>query len=245
MENVTPPSDPQNITFGKFVNTFVNGTLPSDLQNIAFGVVIATMENVTPPCGPQNITFGKFVNTFVNVTLPSGLKSLMYLDDNLRVLPEILGAMSTCGDVANPVMTVIAMGWNWAFHLAQAVREHVCSIANPGSDRIRDREPVPALSPSKSSILLYADNANHLSLSRRVCNNSRARLSEELNKLNLTTHEIEEANCRGVTLGVVFDGQIGLVRATPERDANLTSVCWLWNPAHLCILTTCEESPDI
>ncbi len=115
--------------------------------------------------------------------------SQLYLDDELLVPSELLHALSTCGDTANPVLTVMAMGWNWAFHLSQAVHECICAKANPASDRVKDRQPVPALSSFKSPILLYADNANHLSLSCNECNNSRARLSDELNKLNLKTRD--------------------------------------------------------
>ena len=121
----------------------------------------------------------------------------------------------------NPEMVVLPMGCSWAFHLSQLAHDQIAMGAIPETGRIVDRSPPPPLSIHHSSLLLYADNANHISLAAATSNESRIRLSEALNRLQLSTHETEEATTRGRTLGVSFDGELGVLAATPERDSNL------------------------
>ena len=144
----------------------------------------------------------------------------VYISDGLEIPDEIAALRGTPGSV-HPALVVLPMGWSWSFHLAQCVHEHLASVALPKADRLVDRRPVPDLATGRSCLMLCADNGNHLALNQRVCEASRAKLTKVLNEHNLATHETVHATSRATTLGVHFDGQIDLVRATPERDAQL------------------------
>ena len=97
-----------------------------------------------------------------------------------RKVPEEIQNLSREKKFANPAMSVLSMGWAWAFFLAQRVHETACSEALPEADLLVDRRPAPKLSPFRSCVMLYADNANHLSLSKHTSDRSRLRLKEVL-----------------------------------------------------------------
>ena len=144
----------------------------------------------------------------------------VYLFDGEEI-PDEIAALRGDLDTIHPALDVLPMGWSWSFHLAQCVHEHLASVALPEADRLVDRRPVPDLAAGRSCLMLYADNGNHLGLSQRICEASRVKLAKVLNDHNLKTHETVHATSQATTLGVAFDGHIGLVRTTPERDAQL------------------------
>ncbi len=122
---------------------------------------------------------------------------------------------------AHPCMSALSMGWSWAFHLAQCVHEEVGRRSVPEAEHLADRKPAPEMRHDRSCLMLYADNGNHLSLSGKVCEASRRKLAGALETLNLKTHETVAATTEATTLGVKFDGFIGNISATPERDSRL------------------------
>ncbi len=148
-----------------------------------------------------------------------GLLAELYIQDGLEVPLGIQRWQGFAG--VHPQMVVLPMGFSWSFHLAQCAHEHACEHAVPDSTRLVDKSPAPPLSSEHSRIMLYADNANHLALRAAVAEDSRIRLSQALNEVNLSTHEIEGPSPFGTSLGIRFDGNIGLVAATPERDSLL------------------------
>ena len=92
---------------------------------------------------------------------------------------------------------------------------------SPEAEYLLDKRPCPPLSQSRPVVMLYADNGNHPALDRHVCDSSRQSLAQALNNKNLATHETVTAVSSSETLGVKFDGYVGLVGATPERDRRL------------------------
>ena len=69
--------------------------------------------------------------------------------------------------------------------------------------------------------MLYADNANHLSMSAAERNRRREQLSYALNARGLETHEIVEASELAESLGAEIDGVAGDIRPTKARLARL------------------------
>lgn len=135
-------------------------------------------------------------------------------------LPEIL---KPCFEMEYlvPALAVLPMGFSWAFHLAHKAHEHLAGLTLEKSASMLDKKPVSRLLPSVSTLMIYADNANHLALSPDVCNISRLKLSAAVNACGLATHKIVGATRSGQTLGAFFDGFLGIVSPTAERSARL------------------------
>jgi len=144
----------------------------------------------------------------------------LYEADGLPVPAEIQRWRETTR-FAHPCMSALSMGWSWAFHLAQCVHEEVGRRSVPEAEHLVDRKPAPEMRHDRACLMLYADNGNHLSLSGKVCEASRRKLAGALEILNLKTHETVAATTEATTLGVKFDGFIGNITATPERDSRL------------------------
>ena len=70
------------------------------------------------------------------------------------------------------------MGLSWAFHLAHEAHKCLARRTVPGAALIEDRRPAPkmGLGSMVSSMLIYADNANH-------CGVSRAQVGKEQEKM--------------------------------------------------------------
>ncbi len=113
------------------------------------------------------------------------------------------------------------MGFSHAFDLAHSAHEHILSQSVPDARLLQDRAPAPKILPDKPAVLIYADNAGHLSSCKATTDSSRERLSAALNSRGLSTHEVEDGVVRGELLGVRFDGFIGTISSTPERDSLL------------------------
>ena len=113
------------------------------------------------------------------------------------------------------------MGFSWAFHLAHAAHEYLAKVALPDAPLIRDRRAVPDLLPSRPCLLIYADNADHLGLSAVQATSSRKALSKIVNSHGLRTHDIVDGTRFGTSIGISFDGNLGVVKTSPERDAVL------------------------
>lgn len=61
-----------------------------------------------------------------------------------------------------PHLSVLPMGFSWAFHLAHQAHWTLALRMLPGVRLVEDRTPVPPLGRGDCALLLYADNANHL-----------------------------------------------------------------------------------
>ena len=89
------------------------------------------------------------------------------------------------------------MGFSHALDLAHAAHEHILVSSSPDTQLLQDRRPCPLISASVPTVLIYADNAGHLSTAANTSNASRERLSKILNERGLETHKIETAASEG------------------------------------------------
>ena len=80
---------------------------------------------------------------------------------------------------------------------------------------------MPDLDAPGPVALLYADNGIHLALNAAQCNQERALVQKELERVGLATHEVEEASTRFSPSGVSVDGCAGTVRPTAARVGKL------------------------
>ncbi|CAE7820938.1 unnamed protein product [Symbiodinium necroappetens] len=72
-----------------------------------------------------------------------------------------------------------------------------------------------------STMLIYADNCNHLGTHRAVVDHDQALVREALHSYGLATHDVIESSEIVESLGVRVDGLCGKVQATPHRDWRL------------------------
>ena len=98
--------------------------------------------------------------------------------------------------------------------------EELATRSLPGVPFIRDRQPLPDLTLA-TAILVYADSCDHMGPDRVVLDKNRVKMSAHVNSLGLFTHDIVEASTEGASLGVHYDGVIGLVTGSPEKDMAL------------------------
>jgi hypothetical protein len=84
-----------------------------------------------------------------------------------------------------------------------------------------DHCSMPDLDAPGPVALFYADNGIHLALNAAQCNQERALVQKELERVGLATHEVEEASTRFSPLGVSVDGCARTVRPTADRVGKL------------------------
>lgn len=81
-----------------------------------------------------------------------------------------------------PRMAVVPMGFSWAFHLAHEAHVEVARRCLGRTALLRDKEPFarlgPSLGESRTSLLIYADNANHVGICAKEVNKERATMFE-------------------------------------------------------------------
>ena len=139
--------------------------------------------------------------------------------------PEVIRLVDQHDGDIYPCLKVLPMGFNWAFHLAHQAHCHLASMAVPKAPILLDRRAAPRLGTLKgsvaSSMLIYADNNNHIGVESSVVNRDQQVMLEELHKHGLDTHEEMEANTLIESLGVRVNGLVGQVTTTPTRDWRL------------------------
>ena len=121
---------------------------------------------------------------------------------------KILDAFSGLSDdyFISPVFQVLPVGFSWAFYLAQEALRTIVKRVLPGGKFLEDFKPAPELSPSTNVAMIYADNGNHISLSRSAADRDCSLVMRELERIGLKTHEYMEASELSVTLGGTVDG---------------------------------------
>ena len=113
------------------------------------------------------------------------------------------------------------MGFSWAFYLTQEALREVVNRSLVNARSVTDFAKAPCLLDPAPVVMIYADNGNHMGLSREQVNDERALVDAELNRVGLATHEVVEATTLVKVLGGMVDG-VGLrVYPTPERLAGL------------------------
>ena len=131
-------------------------------------------------------------------------------------VPAGLSSFSA-GEMVSPAFSVLPMGFSWAFYLAQEALRIVVHRVLPMTQFLEDFTSPPSLARDNSIAMIYADNGNHISLSKVVANRDRSLVENELIREGLTTHEVIEATEFCVTLGGRVDGCGMTVGPTPER----------------------------
>ena len=105
---------------------------------------------------------------------------------------------------------MLPMGFSWAFHLAHMCHMELAQWVLGDVSLVLDRRFVAPHS-AEPSLLVYADNADHIGTDADKVTHRREKLSAHLNHIGLRTHEVQEACCVGTSLGVRFDGNIGVI----------------------------------
>ena len=142
-----------------------------------------------------------------------------------------------------PHVSVMPMGFSWAFHLAHLVRTPL----------MRDRELLNPLGRgvgcSEKAILVYADNANRLGIDAESVNADHKVMVESLEQHGLSTHDIVEASTLAESLGIRIDGLRGRITPTCERDWRLDraleaelGACSFWGGVAYCCGSHDSES---
>ena len=112
---------------------------------------------------------------------------------------EIFSAreLETCrsGACVYPFFQVLPMGFSWAFFLAQEALREVVTRSLVGARFVTDFTRAPCLHDPTPVVMIYADNGNHLGLSREKVNDERALVDAELNRVGLATHEVVGGWC--------------------------------------------------
>ena len=121
----------------------------------------------------------------------------------------------------HPYVQALAMGFSWAFYLAQSMLQAVARQCLPSIRLLMDHCSAPDLDAPGPVALLNADNGTHLALNAAQCNQERALVQKELERVELATHEVEQASTRFSPSGVSVDGCAGTVRPTAARVGKL------------------------
>ena len=156
---------------------------------------------------------------------PHKLKSILgYLPPELQELQDrFLGPFY-------PMMAVLPMGFNWAFHLAHQAHVELARRSLPEAGHLRDRHPAPRIGAGpgyvEHGMLIYADNNNHLGYSMDKVAEVQKTMIDALHEHGLDTHDIQESAALAESLGARIDGLGGSVGPTPTRDWRLDRALW-------------------
>ena len=122
-------------------------------------------------------------------------------------------------------MKVLPMGFSWAFHLAHEAHVYVAGQELPLVPMIRDKRELQRHGmgdkDTSSSMLIYADNCNHLGVDQQQLFMEHGSVIGALGKHGLETHDIVEPATLAESLGVRIDGLGGFVTSTASRDWRL------------------------
>lgn len=129
-----------------------------------------------------------------------------------------------------PHLSVLPMGFSWAFHLAHESHCHLSRLCLPETPMLRDRRVAPVLGERsgqhRSGMLVYADNCNHFSIDRDLVNYEQVIMRETLHANNLDTHDVMEGSNLAESLGIRINGISGAIQPTPTRDWRLDRALW-------------------
>ena len=103
---------------------------------------------------------------------------------------------------------------------------HTCTLQVrqfPPAGIIKDRTPQLSsdISGSSTALLIYADNNNHVGVSKAQVRRDQDAVMKALHARGLDMHDVTEAASLSESLGVRIDGLDGKVQPTPKRDWRL------------------------
>lgn len=144
----------------------------------------------------------------------------------LGFLPEdVARMMAENNGAVHPFFRVLPMGFSWAFHMAHQAHCELGRRTLPGVPLLQDQRPAPQLGRGhghhRSSMLIYADNNNHLGIDKHGLDVEQQVMMDKLHHYNLDTHDITNGSMLAESLGVRIDGLNGMVQPTPHRDWRL------------------------
>ena len=155
----------------------------------------------------------------------------LLLEKSMGKIPEDLVALQ--GQSTGPYypyMRVLPMGFAWSFHLAHEAHCEVARRVLPGVPFLQDRTPAPVMGRGqgqhRTSLLVYADNCNHMGIDSSEVAGEQKTVRETLHQLHLDTHDIAESSTLAESLGVRVNGLSGEIQPTPHRDWRLDRALW-------------------
>ena len=100
---------------------------------------------------------------------------------------ELLGMEP--GSTFSPCLSVLPMGFSYAFCVAQQVHLHIASVVLGSDGLLVDRAPPPRIEAQHDTAhMIYADNASQFGLDLDIVTHRRELLSQALNGRGLDTH---------------------------------------------------------
>ena len=139
-------------------------------------------------------------------------------------VPDCLARLAAVSKKVSPRFCVLPMGFSWAFHFAHVGHEELAVRSLPTTSLIRDRMPVPDITQAPA-LLIYADNADHIGTNQSSTNKNRIAMSQYVNSLGLSTHDVVDACTKGTSLGISYDGVVGVVAGSVERSVTMELGC--------------------
>ena len=164
------------------------------------------------------------MNCFYKVLLPEWLQPYFGLDPvSLREASD-LGFALPCPQEGRtvdpqlfPCMTVLPMGWSWAFWVIQHLHETICERQGfVSSRRLVAAWPAPQLSTGAVA-LPYCDNLTILGTDAAEVQAGIDLMCKGFQDKGFALHEISPAQVQAGMLGDVSDGARGTVRGRPEK----------------------------
>ena len=178
------------------------------------------------------IAGGDIKDCFYACRLPEALTSYFAFtwDVPVRDAVEIMGKTTVVSLMAwiclrqlAPASVFFPMGFSWSFYLVQALHVQGCleSLQRDPSLIVLDARPAPDLCKHEAVSMPYCDNTHVLSLEPGVAENGGKELEAKLEQWGFQVHEQMSATSYFPTLGGIIDGEVGIVKATPERHWKL------------------------
>lgn len=116
-----------------------------------------------------------------------------------------------------PCVATMSMGWSWALYFCHAAVEYaVAGAAGVSADRaVREHHPDPRFSVRQPVTCTCVDNVGLME--GRGAESVFGSLVQSFHNKDIQVHEVREGLVQRPHLGAVFEGQLKVLRHTPER----------------------------
>ncbi|CAK0863616.1 unnamed protein product, partial [Prorocentrum cordatum] len=161
---------------------------------------------------------------FYHLRLPAGMESLFSLPpvNNIFVgLASVNGVRLGINDCAQPLVTVVPMGWSWALHLRQSALTRALSDVGFGRDDVilDGGCPRPLVAEKDAVCAGYVGNFCVVSKCAETAASLARAVADLLTARGLPALEFSPAVSKGVFTGLGIDGASGIIRVRPDRLA--------------------------
>ena len=120
-------------------------------------------------------------------------------------------------DFVYPCFASLPMGFSWALWAAQRCHEKLVVQAGLSDSRRLQDGTVPADLATGAVHFEYVDNLVVMGLDKDEVNAQLRAAKQALLDAGLFPHEVEEARATAEVLGVVIDGELGVVNLSDKR----------------------------